>query len=229
MFRIFKPSSIFKLSNFNYFKCVLLIGQFISFQVAEMGYRLVRELRVKKGLVLENFTMVGHSIGAHIAAMISRKFINHKLKLIESRRMKERNAFILAEGQTEFEKYTYRLNVRKRQQAKEMNASETHGNIFYHADYLEIIVDDIDFGLIGIIIGVDPAGPSYRNEREEVLRRSLRPRLAIYSSVIHTNAGIYGLEKLSADADFFPDSGIYQPFCTPKPYIRRIGLYAKLL
>lgn len=108
-------------------------------------------------------------------------------------------------------------------------AEQEEGNKFYHADieWAPMVEEEVmDYGLCGNILGVDPAGPSYREMKHDRLDRRIRPGLAIYTMIIHTNAGTYGLEQLLGDSDFYPDGGMYQPCCSMSEVrvIRLIGL-----
>ncbi|XP_047035736.1 phospholipase A1-like [Helicoverpa zea] len=64
--------------------------------------------------------------------------------------------------------------------------------------------------LIGRISGLDPAGPCFA-DLEVALRLSKED--AEFVDVIHTDAGVYGLDEEIGHVDFYPNSGSEQPNC----------------
>lgn len=67
-------------------------------------------------------------------------------------------------------------------------------------------------GKIGIIIGLDPAGPLF--PFNDVHKR-LADTDAHYVQVIHTDAGHLGIEHPIGHGDFYPNGGKNHPGCTP--------------
>lgn len=63
---------------------------------------------------------------------------------------------------------------------------------------------------IGLIIGLDPAGPLISSKD---INFSLTPSDADYVQVIHTNAGTLGMRDAVGHADFYPNGGSRQPGC----------------
>ncbi|KAF7266023.1 hypothetical protein GWI33_020600 [Rhynchophorus ferrugineus] len=66
-------------------------------------------------------------------------------------------------------------------------------------------------GNIGVIIGLDPAGPLYL---EITPASRLNATDAKYVQAIHTNAMVLGVNYNLADVDFWPNGGSIQPGCT---------------
>uniref|UniRef100_A0A2A4J5Z0 Lipase domain-containing protein n=1 Tax=Heliothis virescens TaxID=7102 RepID=A0A2A4J5Z0_HELVI len=64
--------------------------------------------------------------------------------------------------------------------------------------------------LIGRISGLDPAGPCFA-DLEVPLRLSKED--AEFVDIIHTDAGVYGLDEQIGHVDFYPNSGSEQPNC----------------
>lgn len=134
---------------------------------------------------------MGHSIGAHIAGIVAEMFLQLMLEfIIQIRSLLHAN-----------------YDINEIQRPKESNNQSG----FSHLDQENR--HSLDFGLIGIIVAVDAAGTFYRKPFPDGKIYRVKPGYAIYTSVIHTNASIYGLEWLMGDADFFPDGGVVQSFC----------------
>ncbi|XP_075989997.1 lipase member H-like [Anticarsia gemmatalis] len=64
-------------------------------------------------------------------------------------------------------------------------------------------------GKVGYITGLDPAliGWIFNSDR-------LRSSDAVYTEIIHTNAGLLGYPRPLGDVDFYPNGGINMPGCT---------------
>lgn len=69
----------------------------------------------------------------------------------------------------------------------------------------------ITSGKIGVIIGLDPAGPLFSVDKPH---KRLADTDADYVQVIHTDAGNLSLEGPIGHADFYPNGGNEQPGCT---------------
>ncbi|OWR54177.1 putative lipase [Danaus plexippus plexippus] len=104
---------------------------------------LLSEL-IKKGVDPSKITLVGHSLGAHIAGVAGNKVKQNTNKLLRR------------------------------------------------------------------ITGLDPAGPCFSNVH---LDGRLDKQDAEYVDVLHTNAGLLGLNLPVGHKDFYPNSGMYQPGC----------------
>ncbi|GBP69380.1 Pancreatic lipase-related protein 2 [Eumeta japonica] len=63
---------------------------------------------------------------------------------------------------------------------------------------------------VGRISGLDPAGPCFSHIDPEL---RLRASDAQFVDVMHTDAGVYGLEDAVGHVDFYPNSGSQQPNC----------------
>lgn len=166
----------------------------IILQISLVTFDFLKAMRVKAGLRLEMLTLVGHSVGAHICGIIAELFRSEMHKYIQFKRERER------EREQESHEPLAAYANRRKSRAK-----------YYHEN--DAGRDELDYGVIGAVIGVDPAGPLYKGKRVVGGIFLLKPGYAIYTMIIHTNAGVYGLDLLSGDADFFPDGGVFQPYC----------------
>ena len=63
---------------------------------------------------------------------------------------------------------------------------------------------------IGIISGLDPAGPAFSNTDPAVLLDSTDAK---YVDIIHTDTVKFGISQESRHIDFFPNGGYTQPGC----------------
>ncbi|KAI5643439.1 lipase domain-containing protein [Phthorimaea operculella] len=64
---------------------------------------------------------------------------------------------------------------------------------------------------VGRITGLDPAGPCYARIDEDL---RLKNTDADFVDVVHTDAGVLGLEDSIGDVDYYPNQGAQQPECT---------------
>lgn len=177
-------------------------------QVAEMGFQFLQALVDKGGLKLEELTIVGHSIGAHIGSIIAELFRDLFYDYIKMKRKQTLAAWIFSVEQ----------------------AALQNANAQPHAPTMVNQSDERYYGLIGAIVGADPAGPGFNKDIDAKLDNRLRPGLAIYTIAIHTNAKVYGIELLTADADYFSDGGTFQTCCDGVlallPVMKRISKYS---
>lgn len=65
-------------------------------------------------------------------------------------------------------------------------------------------------GLIETVIGLDPAGPLFRQRNTD---NRLDPTDGKYVHVIHTNDGMLGFGITMGDVDYYPNGGTSQPGC----------------
>ncbi|CAG9809066.1 unnamed protein product [Chironomus riparius] len=65
--------------------------------------------------------------------------------------------------------------------------------------------------IIPRIYALDPAGPHFR--RDNGYFESVTKSDAAYVQVIHTNYGLYGLDRSTGHSDFYPNNGMKQPEC----------------
>ncbi|XP_066148571.1 pancreatic lipase-related protein 2-like isoform X1 [Euwallacea fornicatus] len=70
--------------------------------------------------------------------------------------------------------------------------------------------DSVKGGRVGRITGLDPAGPGYRDIKEEL---KLDPQDAQLVDVVHTFMRVIGTARPSGHVDFYPNGGKYQPGC----------------
>lgn len=66
-------------------------------------------------------------------------------------------------------------------------------------------------GRIGVIIGLDPAGPLFSLNK---VTKRLADTDANYVQVIHTDGGHLSIKHPIGHADFFPNGGTEQPGCS---------------
>lgn len=67
-------------------------------------------------------------------------------------------------------------------------------------------------GKIGVIIGLDPAGPLFPFNN---IHKRLADTDADYVQVIHTDAGYLGIKNPIGHGDFYPNGGRRHPGCEP--------------
>lgn len=141
---------------------------------------------------MEKLTCVGHSIGGHICGIVADMFKRLFFEFIQNNR-----------------RIAPPFKLHDPSMVKSKNDSDD-SSYFYSNEHLG---DNIHFGLIGIIIGADPAGPYYKDRYQLEIVYVLRHGLSIYTGIIHTNAAIYGSEFLEGDVDYFPDGGVFHSYC----------------
>lgn len=145
------------------------------------------ESLIGRGLKLNELTIVGHSLGAHIAGIIANVF--------QQKAVAQKAASRIEGNETKVEKTKRKMSLLSKNSVAE-------------------IKENLQYEQIGVVVGVDPAGLLYRNVKNDGDEFRLRKGYAIYTMIIHTNALIYGLEDVIGDADYFPNGGIFQPCCT---------------
>nr|CAD7432105.1 unnamed protein product [Timema monikensis] len=74
-----------------------------------------------------------------------------------------------------------------------------------------VVGDRLTKGVLGMITGLDPAGPLFGNNTPK--KDKLDPEDAAYVQIIHTNAGKLGSAEMAGHADFMPNGGIKQTNC----------------
>lgn len=70
---------------------------------------------------------------------------------------------------------------------------------------------NIQSGKIGVIVGLDPAGPLFSIDKPH---KRLADTDADYVQIIHTDAGNLSVEEPIGHADFYPNGGNEQPGCS---------------
>lgn len=70
----------------------------------------------------------------------------------------------------------------------------------------------LPIGRIGVIIGLDPAGPLFPVSK---VTKRLADTDAQYVQVIHTDGGNLSIKHPIGHADFYPNGGKGQPGCAP--------------
>lgn len=74
------------------------------------------------------------------------------------------------------------------------------------------------FGMIGVIIALDPAGVLYPLNQ---IQNRISKFDAIYVQVIHTDGNHFSILEPLGHADFYPNGGKHMPGC-PRPRYHRI-------
>lgn len=172
---------------------------------------MLTSLRLKFNVILELVTIVGHSVGVHIGGIISDMFKKTRLTFIQKSRVHMKTC--MKNLACAFSLVNYKIGIPNVNIGVDRSILDRGKSPFIHNVRYGFEEELVDYGLIGILVGGDPAGPSYRDNMplEPVYR--VRAGLAIYSMIIHSNATLYGLEFLVGDSDFFPYGGISQPCC----------------
>lgn len=170
-------------------------------------------------MILEKLTIVGHSVGAHIGAIISDMFRNARIEYIAMRRAQFKQR--VKRGHCRRSLVDKKNRITNSDIYVAPDEEDSFKSPFFHNNkaHFDILADAMDYGLIGVLIGADPAGPWYKNEMPPGPLLRIRPGIAIYTMIIHSNAELLGLELLVGDVDLFPNGGKNQTFC------RQTGMY----
>lgn len=159
---------------------------------------MIKQLIAAGVIRLDQLTIVGHSLGAHVSGIVATLFWLDYQAMVATDTATTWETVHTETTEPMFDSTTDEV---------ERSTEEPPGISF--ANHTEI---DAATSLVAVVIALDPAGVEYGDVEDDVGLIKLRNGRALYTLVIHTNS-IYGLTARLGDADFYPNGGRFQWNC----------------